>query len=217
MRPLELETATRPRLLYASAPGVRYGHSVIRWRFILSWADAHSNLPNRARWIAKADVAPREQPSGQRRPSFYTEGFLFSASAISATTIQAYRETHYHVQDDPAYTLQVGQRGEELLAAHKRRKALCSAFLTACNPYSQLLPAEENAKRQHALARELNLRSLTFVDGLGKHPSGAWPGEASFLVFDLTLESAKTLGKALEQNAILWSGVDAVPQLILLR
>lgn len=142
---------------------------------------------------------------------------MFSDSAISAATIQAYRETHYQVQDEPAYTLEVGQRSEELLAAHKRRKALCSALLTACNPYSQLLAADENAKRQHALARELSLRSLTFVNGLGKHPSDAWPGEASFLVFDLTLESAKTLGKVLEQNAILWSGVDAVPQLILLR
>lgn len=26
---------------------------------IRKWVDAHANLPNRARWIAKADVAPQ--------------------------------------------------------------------------------------------------------------------------------------------------------------
>ena len=42
-------------------------------------------------------------------------------------------------------------------------------------------------------------------------------GEASYLIFGLTLEAAKMLGMRLEQNAIVWAGVDAVPQLILLR
>ena len=43
------------------------------------------------------------------------------------------------------------------------------------------------------------------------------PGEPSYLVFGLKLEAAKTLGRALRQNAIVWSDVDAVPRLILLR
>jgi hypothetical protein len=33
----------------------------------------------------------------------------------------------------------------------------------------------------------------------------------------LKLEAAKTLGRALRQNAIVWSDADAVPRLILLR
>ena len=41
--------------------------------------------------------------------------------------------------------------------------------------------------------------------------------EESFLVYGLTLEAAKALGTRLEQNAFIWSGEDAVPQLILLR
>jgi hypothetical protein len=32
----------------------------------------------------------------------------------------------------------------------------------------------------------------------------------------LALEAAKTSGTRMEQNAIVWSGADAVPQLILL-
>jgi len=143
--------------------------------------------------------------------------FLFSASAIDPLTIQAYLETDYCVQGESGFTLRVGQASAELLAAHKRRRTDCSAFLTACNPYSQSLGVEANAARQAALARELTGRSLAFVPGLGQHPSNGWPGEDSFLVFGLTLEAAKVLGTRLEQNGFIWSGADAVPQLILLR
>jgi len=67
------------------------------------------------------------------------------------------------------------------------------------------------------LAKELTSRSLEFVTGIGQHPSNKWPGEPSYLVFGLTLEASKVLGTRLEQNAIIWSGSDGVPQLILLR
>jgi hypothetical protein len=30
--------------------------SLVSFKHILIWADAHANLPARARWIAKADV-----------------------------------------------------------------------------------------------------------------------------------------------------------------
>jgi hypothetical protein len=126
-------------------------------------------------------------------------------------------ETDYCVHGEPGFTLRVGRASAELLAAHKRRRTDCSAFLTACNPFSQPLDAAANAARQAALAKELSGRSLAFVPGVGQHPSNGWPGEDSFLVFGLTLEAAKALGTRLEQNGLVWSGADAVPQLILLR
>jgi hypothetical protein len=126
-------------------------------------------------------------------------------------------ETDYCVHGEPGFTLRVGRASAELLAAHKRWRTDCSAFLTACNPFSQPLDAAANAARQAALAKELSGRSLAFVPGVGQHPSNGWPGEDSFLVFGLTLEAAKALGTRLEQNGLVWSGADAVPQLILLR
>ena len=74
-----------------------------------------------------------------------------------------------------------------------------------------------HAARQQALAKELSRRSLTFLRGIGQHPSNEWPGEDSFLVFGLTLEAAKVLGSKFEQNGFVWNGADGVPQLILLR
>ena len=156
--------------------------------------------------------------AGTASASRETEGFfLFSSSAVDPRTIQAYLETEYRVRGEPEYILRVGQASADLLAAHKRRKADCSAFLTACNPFSEVADEAANAARQAALAKELSSRSLVFLPGIGQHPSNTWPGEESFLVFGLTLEAAKVLGGRFEQNGFVWSGVDAVPQLILLR
>ncbi len=146
-----------------------------------------------------------------------TEGFLFSASDIHPDLIQAYMETEFRVLEGIPFTIQVGNVSSDLLVAQKRHRVECSAFLTACNPFSQELNDEANGERQKALAKELASRSLEFVAGIGQHPSNQWPGEPSYLVFGLTLEAAKTLGARLEQNAIVWSGPDGTPQLILLR
>lgn len=138
-------------------------------------------------------------------------------TSIDASTVQAYLETEYRVHDDEPFTLKVGQVCPALAALHKRHRLDCSAYITACNPFSQILDDEANAERHAALGQELGRRSLASIEGIGQHPSNLWPGEPSYLVFGLTLVAAKTLGTRLEQNAIVWTGTDAVPQLILLR
>jgi hypothetical protein len=137
-------------------------------------------------------------------------------SAIDPNTLRAYRDTYYHVLADPTFILRVGQANLDLFSAHERHKTDCSAFLTACNPYSTLLDQSSNAARQVTLASELSRRNLAFVPGIGKHPYNGWPGEESFLIFGLHLDLAKELGARWQQNGLIWSGADAVPQLILL-
>jgi len=142
---------------------------------------------------------------------------LFSDSDIPRETIQAYLETHYRVRGDTPTTLKVGETNPTLTALHEAHDAECSAFITACNPFSQSSSDDFNAARQRALADELKQLGFTFIDGIGQHPSNNWPGEASFLVLGLSLEAAKALGTRYGQNAIVWSGADATPQLVLLR
>lgn len=138
-------------------------------------------------------------------------------SRVDADTLKAYRETLYRVHGQFGFTLRIGQPSPALLSVHQRHKVDCSAFLTACNPFSRSLDVAANAVRQAALGRELARRSLSCLPGTGQHPSNGWPGEESFLALGLTLESAKALGTRFEQNALVWSGIDAVPRLILLR
>ncbi len=146
-----------------------------------------------------------------------TEGFLLFTSEIHPDLIQAYTETEFRVMDGAPFTLQVGKVSSDLLLAHKSHGVECSAFLTACNPFSQELTSEANGVRQKALAKELVSRNLEFAAGIGQHPSNQWSGEPSYLVFGLSLEAAKTLGNRFEQNAIVWTGPEGMPQLILLR
>ena len=145
------------------------------------------------------------------------ESNLHPASILDRSIIQAYLETRYRVLGDRHFTLEVGQVSTDLLAAHKTHNVECSAFLTACNPFSRRLEESENVIKQAALGAELKQRGLVFLTGVGEHRSGDWPGEDSFLVLGLDLEAAKVLGTQLEQNGFVWSGADGVPQLILLR
>jgi hypothetical protein len=138
-------------------------------------------------------------------------------SIIDPGTVQAFRETEYAVHGDEPFTLRVGTGCPALAALQQRHRVDCSAYITACNPYSQRLDDRANAERHAALGRALGERGLCSIEGIGKHPSNRWPGEASYLIFGLGLQAARELGTRLEQNAILWTGADAVPQLILLR
>ena len=142
---------------------------------------------------------------------------MFPDSVIDAGLIQAFRETHYQVHGAEPFTLRVDEPSAALAAAHKRLPSDCSAFITACNPFSEGVGAASNAQLHADLGLELARRSLAYIEGIGQHPSNRWPGEASYLVFGLKLEAAKTLGRTLRQNAIVWSDADAVPRLILLR
>ena len=142
---------------------------------------------------------------------------MFPDSVIDAGLIQAFRETHYQVHGAQLFTLRVDEPSAVLAVVHKRFRTDCSAYMTACNPFSEDVGAASNAQLHADLGLELARRNLAHIEGVGQHPSNQWPGEASYLVFGLKLEAAKTLGRALRQNAIVWSDADAVPHLILLR
>lgn len=138
-------------------------------------------------------------------------------SVIDKSTLQAYLETDYRIDGQPTFSLRVGAISPELAAAHRAQQVTSSAFISACNPFSQLLDEATNAARHVALERQLCQSGLCCLPGVGQHPAKQWPGEASLLVFGITLKAAKTVGNQWEQNAIIWSGADAKPRLILLR
>lgn len=182
------------------------------------------NLSQRNRLIGRAKYRSprflrcdglRQGARGAECP--YIQRPALSQSMIAPEIIQAFRETEYRVHCVPPFALRVGILSTELASTHKRYRVDCSAYITAVNPLSKKLDDACNAERHTALRKELKRSSLNFIEGVGRHPSNQWPGEASYLVFGLTLEAAKSLGARLEQNGIVWAGADAVPQLILLR
>ncbi len=138
-------------------------------------------------------------------------------SLISTDTILAYRETDYCVSGDLPLVLRINEFNKPLASLYKVNRANCCCYITACNPLGNIISDDANDDRQSLLATDIRNRGLTFFKGIGQHPSGKWPGEPSFLVLGIALEAAKSLGNKYEQNAIVWCGSDAVPQLVLLR
>ncbi|CAG2138899.1 hypothetical protein LMG31506_02032 [Cupriavidus yeoncheonensis] len=138
-------------------------------------------------------------------------------TAIDDATLRAYRETEYCVHGDAPLILKIDQSSAPLAALHARLRVASSAFITAANPFSQPCDAARNDARQQALADELARLGFAAIPGTGQHPDNGWPGEPSFLVPGISLDAASALGTKHGQNAIVWSGADAVPRLILLR
>lgn len=135
---------------------------------------------------------------------------------IPPSLIENYVETRYCVFGKAPFVLHIGTASPELEALYCQSNIDSAAFITACNPYSLPLEDAANTARQTALMEELKQRGLSFFAGEGRHPSGDW-SEPSYLVLNLSLDAAKELGRRYEQNAVVWCGVDAVPELVLIR
>lgn len=126
-----------------------------------------------------------------------------------------YEAAGYRVDTEQPFVLKIGVPSAELGLLYKQTKSDCAAFVTACNPMSQHLTGDDNAARQAELEKELAKRSLKFTPGVGMDGNETWPNETSFLVFNLSLEASRVLARKYEQNAFVWCGSDATPQLIL--
>lgn len=136
---------------------------------------------------------------------------------VTPDLLAAYHATHYRVQHSAgAFTLRTGKASPELAQLLAATGSECAAFITACNPYSLPLSAEDNAAAQRQLEQELRQHGYQPIPAIGLDPAGEWQGEESFLVPGLALEDAKTLGRQYAQNAILWMERSSTPQLVLL-
>ena len=140
-----------------------------------------------------------------------------SHAPIAPDLLKAYLETEYRVLGRGGFVLRCGEYSAALDAGHERLGVVSSAFITACNPYSQRRGRGINDFAQAALAYELELRRLRYVRGIGQHPHNGWRGEKSFLVFGIDRATACEIGLKYRQNGIVWCGLDAVPALVLLR
>ena len=147
---------------------------------------------------------------------------MSETTQIHPEKVRAYLATSYrigHTAQDIVLT--IGQRSDRLAALFASSVVDCGAFLTAYNPRgtqqsdaaNELAHAELAAQLQ-GLRRGLDLQA---IEGSGSEEGTDWPAEKSYFAMGLDLETSKTIGTHFDQDAIVWVGADAVPQLILLR
>jgi hypothetical protein len=182
--------------------------------------DGLTNLPP-GKVDAKADAAPAGATNREmRRPSIDSlEGFFMSETTqIHPDKVRAYLATDYRlghtVQD---IVLNIGRRSERLAALFTSSSVECGAFLTAHNPRGAIQSDDSNERGHVELAGLLRDQGLQAVEGSGSEEGTEWTAEKSYFALGLQLDAAKQIGRHFAQDAIVWVGADAVPQLMLLR
>jgi hypothetical protein len=130
----------------------------------------------------------------------------------------AYLATHYLVfVPERTLIMRIGQRSAMLDRLMARRGARTAACVTAFNPGSQRRGRGANLAAHRALLAHARRRGWRHLAAEGRDPAGAWPGEASLLVFGLGPAAARQLGRRFRQNAILLIRRGRAPELAALR
>ncbi|WP_130470732.1 DUF3293 domain-containing protein [Candidatus Magnetaquicoccus inordinatus] len=140
-----------------------------------------------------------------------------SSSLIDAATVLAYRQTDYWVHTVPPFVLHVDQYSAALAALYQHYQLRSAAFLSVCNPYSQLLPAEENRCRHAQWRAWVKEQGWCHLPASGVDPQGVWPAEESLLLLGISQSTAESVARHWQQNAFLWCAAEAIAELILLR
>lgn len=138
-----------------------------------------------------------------------------SPRRATAELAAAYRATRYIARRGGLeVALVVGGRSGEL--DRWLDEVGCSewAYLTACNPGSQVLPDGENAGRQAQLVAEIHRRGFRAWHGAGEPLAPGWRAEPSVLVPGMARGEAVALGRAYGQNAVVVGGRGGVSELV---
>ena len=143
---------------------------------------------------------------------------MAETTQIHPDKVRAFLATDYrlgHTSQDIVLT--IGQFSDRLAALFISSGVACGAFITAYNPRGTMQVDAANDKAHAQLAAKLAELGLQVIEGSGSEEGTDWPAEKSYFALGLALEPAKAIGIHFDQDAIVWVGPDAVPQLILLR
>ena len=166
------------------------------------------------------------QPPCQSSSSFPSQPALpwASASHLDIDILDmdeldlAYRQTLYQVfSEAETIAVRVGIPNttlDQLVRQHRYRQW---ALITAHNPYSQPLTAQENQARNELLVKDLWSLHLPICRAVGQDDAKQWPAEESFFVMGIWPKEAIALGQKYDQNAILVGKVGHAPQLVWIR
>ena len=126
-------------------------------------------------------------------------------AAHQPTLLKAYKSACYEVQIDTAtLVMRVGQPLPAALKVYFQANGIgMAAFISAANPLSRPLTAEDNAGRHTQLQRALHKLDVLWLPGYGRDPVGVWGAEASVLALGLGRAQAMQLAERFEQNAYI--------------
>jgi hypothetical protein len=146
------------------------------------------------------------------------EGFSLASTVVSPDKIAAYGATAYRVEAiEQPFVFTIGEQSPPLLQLYASTGCDCALFITAFNPSGRSRDKATNDDAHRALGLRLAALTPRLIEGVGRDTLGDWPAEKSFLALGIARDVARQLGSAAGQDAVVWCGADAVPELVLLR
>ena len=155
--------------------------------------------PSRARWIAQADVAPCEQPSGTRQPSSSRRVFLLVHTHIPPDTLVAYRAPDDRVgHGRDRIIVRLETRSDALARRYVSSGYTCGACLTAYNPLARPTASRPTRRSAPVHAAFLSKESYSYAsktkdEGISRRSSD------SSRAHHFREEASKLLRAAIEQ------------------
>ena len=139
-------------------------------------------------------------------------------SVVPPEKRDAYLATNYCLGFGPeGIVLNIGKHSASLAERFTEHGVTSGAFITAYNPEGTQQSAEANSRDHAALLAQVAALGHAFIEGEGADATGEWPAERSVFACGMDKASACMVGRQFRQDAIVWVGPDAVPQLVLLR
>ena len=133
----------------------------------------------------------------------------------SEALLAAYQATTYTARlGESEVRIRVGSRCPRIDRELADRNLNSWAYLTACNPGSQPLPAAENRDRQQELRRAVRDGGWACYPGAGVPDTTSWKPEESLLILGIQRQPALELARRFGQLAIVWGTCDAAAELL---
>lgn len=172
----------------------------------------------RAGALRREKIRRLTMPKVHQSSKFRLSGAADNTTKMSREKINTYMAINYLVGDGgDQFTLRIGQHSPSLTEHYRSKSTISCSFISAFSPYGVMCSDSENEKAHQALGAELRQLSSFILEGAVADPEGRWPPERSFLAFGINEDTAAKLGERYRQDAVVWTGQDAVPRLLLLR
>lgn len=120
---------------------------------------------------------------------------------------QAFLNTTYRILNNPDINIKINNIIPELNHLNSW------AYLTAWNPFPEILTLNENQKRNEQLKEDIQIMGLNFIPGIGISEDLQW-SEESFFIENISLDNSKKLATKYGQLAFVFANKNETAALI---
>jgi Protein of unknown function (DUF3293) len=126
-----------------------------------------------------------------------------------------YVATAFRVEaPDGHIDIRIGEKDAQIDALLSKLNAIEWAYITAWNPGSRPVPAEQNTLAHDKLLQIIRGRGFTYYEGDGIPDQEGWAPERSVWIAGIGRDEAVELGRRFGQNAIVVGRLVGVAELV---